>query len=1058
MKFSKLAGFIVRFRTVILAVVLVIAAVCGFLITKVNINSDMTKYLPNSSNMKQGVDIMAEEFSDLTQPSTLRLMFTGLAEQEKARIKLSLEGIPNVSSVAYEADSADYNRDDRTLYVIATDYAFGSEEEQAIENAIGETFAERDYVLEQQNDAAPTAPVNVLVIGFVLLMVILLAMSGSWFEPVIYLMVIGVAILLNMGTNVFKPSVSETTFSIAAILQLVLSMDYSIILMNRYKQEYQKWPDKSRAMENALVNSFSSVVSSAVTTFVGLLMLLFMSFKIGADLGIVLAKGVLCSLFCVFTVLPALIMTFHNAVFKTEKRMLKLPTDALAKFSVKMRIPLTVLFVVFFALTFYLQTKTDISFSMDLMSEIKDYFVADNTTVVLFENEDSDHIQAIVDEITKDEKVRSAVSYPTLIGKESTADVLQKEIASLTDEFKLEPWMLRLIYYKYHNGERLPAVKAAGLIRFISDEIIPNPYFAQYIDEDLKGSADLMKSFSDKQTLTKEMTVKELSSFFDRSEDELKQLFVLYYAEQDDVKTDKITMPGFVDFIRKDILTNETYAAMIDKDMVSQIDRLADFTDKEKIQTPMTVAQMAEFLGTEESSLRLAYLMHNGLFRSGDSISPCELISYMLTNETVSNGMDDETRAQLTTLAGIMDNTVNETRCGYAELAEITGMKESDAKQLLLLYTVKYGDTSGWTMSPQTFVQFVSSDVLTNPAYASLIEEEYRDYLAAADVLINAVVSEKEYTTADLAELFGNFSDKLDENMLQLLVTYYGSVKYYNDSCTMSLVELFDYLSSKLVNDPAFGGVLDDEVKAQINEMGPVMTQAVNSLKREKHSLLQITSKYPSESAETMQYIEKLNRLCDSNLKRDHYVIGSSQMYYEMAQTFRHEMLFMTLLTALSIFIIVLLAFRNGLIPLLLVLIVQCGVYVTAAVSYLRGYSLNYLAYLIVQCVLMGATIDYGILFTNYYREFRKTEESNEALSSAYRNSIHTILTSGLIMIGVTGAIGFTTQIPTIGPICRTLSLGSLSAVLLVLLVLPGMLTAADRLIVKRKKTALKGE
>ena len=175
-------------------------------------------------------------------------------------------------------------------------------------------------------------------------------------------------------------------------------------------------------------------------------------------------------------------------------------------------------------------------------------------------------------------------------------------------------------------------------------------------------------------------------------------------------------------------------------------------------------------------------------------------------------------------------------------------------------------------------------------------------------------------------------------------------------------------------------------------------------------------------------------------------------MYYEMSQTFRHEMLVMTLLTAISIFIIVLLSFRNGLIPLLLVLIVQCGVFVTASVSYLRGYSLNYLAYLIVQCILMGATIDYGILFTNYYREFRKTLSPDKALPEAYHNSVHTILTSGLIMIGVTGAIGYTTQIPTIGPICRTVSIGSLSAVLLILFVLPGMLTAADRLIVKRDK------
>ena len=100
MKFTKPAGFIVKFRTVILAVVVALAAVCALLIPKVNINSDMTAYLPDSSNMKQGVDVMAQEFSDLSQPSTLRLMVNDLPEAEKARLQFSLEGIPNVSTVA----------------------------------------------------------------------------------------------------------------------------------------------------------------------------------------------------------------------------------------------------------------------------------------------------------------------------------------------------------------------------------------------------------------------------------------------------------------------------------------------------------------------------------------------------------------------------------------------------------------------------------------------------------------------------------------------------------------------------------------------------------------------------------------------------------------------------------------------------------------------------------------------------------------------------------------------------------------------------------------------
>ena len=1051
MRFEKPANFVIKYRYIILAVIVGAAVVFGCLIPKVNINSDITVYLPDSSNMKQGIEIMAEEFSDLSQPSTLRLMISDVPDAQKEEIRSLLERIPNVSSVAFEAGSADYNKDNKTLYVITTDFDFGSIEEKAVEDAITKSMQGREYVLEQQSDAAPSAPVKILALAVILLVIILLAMSGSWFESVVYLAVIGIAVLLNMGSNIFMGSVSETTFSIAAVLQLVLSMDYSIILMSRYKQELKKNPDKNEAMKLALVNAFSSITSSAMTTFVGLLMLIFMSFKIGADIGIVLAKGVVCSLLCVFTVLPALILAFNNVIAKTEKRMLKIPTKALTRISLKMRIPLTVSFIIFFALTFYLQTKTDISFSTDLMTEIKNYFVGDNTTVVLFDNEDSDRVQAVVDEIAKDENVRSAVSYPTLLGKESTAEALKNDIDSLTDAFRLEPWMLRLIYYKYHSGGDLPDVKAAELIRFLSEKIIPDPFFSRYIDEAFRQSAEMLIKFADKDTLTKEMNADELATFFDMRADDLRQVFVLYYADRDNVRTAKITMPGFVRFLQQDILTDNTYSSMIDPEMVTQLDRLAAFTDKDKILSPMTAAQMAEFLGVEESALRMAYTMHNGLFRSGDTISPYDLIGYMVTNETVSARIDEETKAQMTTLASIMERTINEDKCSYAEISEITGMRKQDAKQLLLLYTAKYGDTSAWKLSPQTFVKFVRSDVLANPDYADAIEEQYRESLASADTLIDAVTSDKTYSAADLAELLSDLSEKTDENTVRMLLTYYGSVNDYDASCTMSLVDLFHYLSDDLIRDPVFGSMLDDEVKTQINDMGSVMTQAVDSLKREKHSILQITSKYPDESDETMQFIENLHLLCDSQFSKEYYLIGSSPMYYEMSQTFRHEMLIMTLLTAVSIFIIVLLTFRNGLIPLMLVLIVQCSVYVTAAVSYIQHYALNYLAYLIVQCILMGATIDYGILFTNYYRENRKNESIDTALSSAYQNAIHTILTSGLIMIGVTGVIGFGTQIPTIAPICRTISVGSLSAVLLILLVLPGMLTASDKLIVKKK-------
>lgn len=153
------------------------------------------------------------------------------------------------------------------------------------------------------------------------------------------------------------------------------------------------------------------------------------------------------------------------------------------------------------------------------------------------------------------------------------------------------------------------------------------------------------------------------------------------------------------------------------------------------------------------------------------------------------------------------------------------------------------------------------------------------------------------------------------------------------------------------------------------------------------------------------------------------------------------------------IFLIVALTFKSLIIPLILVLLVQCGVYITVSVTSMMGGNMYYLALLIVECILMGATIDYGILLTNYYREARASMDVKDALKAAYAGSTHTILTSGLILILVTAIVGNFFDEATIAAIVKTISIGALCATLLILFVLPGVLACCDRLIVKKKNS-----
>ena len=308
---QKIAAFIVKKRKLLLVVMLILAGVCAALMPFVGVNTDMTKYLPNSSQMKIGMDHMNEAFPDAVQTYTIRVMFRGLDAREKLAIREQLAEIPNVQSVAYEPDSSDYNRDDATLYKLSTLYDYNSDEEAQIERDVAEHFAGYDVAVRSDDTSAPSIPPIVFVLSIVLVTTILLIACPSYFEPVLFLLTIGVAVLLNQGTNIFLGETSDVTASISAILQLALSMDYSIILMNRYRES---------AMTRALTAAFGSITGSSVTTIVGLLMLVFMRFKIGMDLGIVLAKGVLFSLLCVFTVLPGLILWADKVVRKTMKK------------------------------------------------------------------------------------------------------------------------------------------------------------------------------------------------------------------------------------------------------------------------------------------------------------------------------------------------------------------------------------------------------------------------------------------------------------------------------------------------------------------------------------------------------------------------------------------------------------------------------------------------------------------------------------------------------------------------------------------------------------------
>ena len=224
---KRIVNLIVSKRIPLLIVVLILTAVCGLGALKVEVNSDMTKYLPDDFSMKIGMDIMNEEFPAMDSSQTIRVMATGLDEAQRKELLEKLEDIKYVSSVTHEENS-DYHKGDNTLYIINTTYAYGSNEELSIESALDFNFADYNIVYKNDEMIQSSVPMWVMGLAVVLVLIILFVMCGSWFEPVLFLATIGIAIGINAGTNLILGSVSNVTQSITAILQMVLSMDYSI--------------------------------------------------------------------------------------------------------------------------------------------------------------------------------------------------------------------------------------------------------------------------------------------------------------------------------------------------------------------------------------------------------------------------------------------------------------------------------------------------------------------------------------------------------------------------------------------------------------------------------------------------------------------------------------------------------------------------------------------------------------------------------------------------------------------------------------------------------------
>jgi hypothetical protein len=523
---------------------------------------------------------------------------------------------------------------------------------------------------------------------------------------------------------------------------------------------------------------------------------------------------------------------------------------------------------------------------------------------------------------------------------------------------------------------------------------------------------------------------------------------------------EKLSLKELVDFLCEKVLPNEQYASLLGEDAKSGLLFMKSLMDVSLSGETYDYGSMAKLLGFDPGMAKMLFTYHTATRgdTSGWKLSLQTAVNFIVNdlaaNKDFSALFDGGTVRQLGMLQKLINGTVNDTTYTASQLASLLGMNAADMNDLYLLYISEHGNMEGWKLSVQDFVHFLVGDVLADETMADRFDAGSASDLKAAQTIIDAVAAETPYTADELAAVFAGFSGEMDANALELLYLYYYSTCAGDPAWRLSISEVFDYLTEDMLNDPRFADFIDAAARNDITDIKAELDDGLKQLTGPHYSRMILTVALPDGSDEMTQFISDVYAEFGSGDGGDFYLIGNAPMVYEMSRTFNSELDFITLLTAAAIFLVVALAFRALLIPLILVLVIQCGVFLTIFLTGLQGSDMFYLALLIVQCILMGATIDWGILFASYYREKRPGLSRRAALTAAYNGSIHTILTSSFIVILVTGSVGSLFENPTIGQICLTVAKGALCAAVLIIFVLPGVIAAFDKLIGGRKKAA----
>ncbi len=473
----KVGKKIVKYRAAILIVgiLLLIPSALGYFKTRVNY--DILYYLPGNIDTMKGQDILMDEFK---KGAFAMEVVEGMTTKEEADVKAKIEQVDGVADVIWYDSISDlsvpmselpseisdvFNTDDATLMAIFFDDTTSADSTMDAINEIRSVTNKQCYlssmsavVTDIKALSEKETPVYVLI-AVILSCIVLSVFTDCWTLPVFFMLSIGMAVIYNMGSNYFLGEISYITKALSAVLQLGVTMDYSIFLWHSYQENQERFKgDKERAMAHAISNTFSSVIGSSVTTVAGFIALCFMSFTLGRDLGIVMAKGVVFGVISCVTILPSMLLIFDKVIQKTTHRSIIPPMDRPAQWITKHYKAFVVVFLLVLIPALWGYTKTDVYYNLDATlpkylqsiqanEKLSDEFDMNATDMVLANADLSPKdAKAMLKEMGNVKGVKFALGLDSILGPSVPRDMIPDE---LTGTLKQGDYQLMLVQSEY---------------------------------------------------------------------------------------------------------------------------------------------------------------------------------------------------------------------------------------------------------------------------------------------------------------------------------------------------------------------------------------------------------------------------------------------------------------------------------------------------------------------------------------------------------------------------------------------------------------------------------